>query len=67
MPRRCTCCGALGARLLQAATDLDSNEDYQVYADPAGHPFCIGWGHPTYRQVAAFLAGRQGPTTPHTG
>ena len=36
---------ALGARLLQAADDLTAAEGYQVYADPAGHPFCIGWGH----------------------
>jgi len=36
---------ALGARLLQPADDLTSAEGYQVYADPAGHPFCIGWGH----------------------
>lgn len=36
---------SLGARLLQAADDLDADEGHQVYADPAGHPFCIGWGH----------------------
>ncbi len=36
---------ALGARLLQAADDLSAAEGHQVYADPAGHPFCIGWGH----------------------
>ena len=36
---------ALGARLLQPADDLSSPEGHQVYADPAGHPFCIGWGH----------------------
>jgi hypothetical protein len=36
---------ALGARLLQAADDLTADEGHQVYADPAGHPFCIGWGH----------------------
>ena len=35
---------ALGARLLQAG-DLSADEGHQVYADPAGHPFCIGWGH----------------------
>jgi uncharacterized glyoxalase superfamily protein PhnB len=34
----------LGARLLQPASDLDSAEGYQVYADPAGHPFCLCWG-----------------------
>lgn len=33
---------ALGARLLQAG-DFSAAEGHQVYADPAGHPFCIGW------------------------
>ena len=45
---------ALGARLLKAADDLTAAQGHQVYADPAGHPFCIGWGHPddeTIRQV----------------
>jgi hypothetical protein len=37
---------ALGARLLQPAADLTAPEGHQVYADPAGHPFCLGWGHP---------------------
>lgn len=36
---------ALGARLLQSFPDLDAPEGFQVYADPAGHPFCLGWGH----------------------
>jgi catechol 2,3-dioxygenase-like lactoylglutathione lyase family enzyme len=35
---------ALGARLLKPARDLDSSEGFQVYADPAGHPFCLCWG-----------------------
>lgn len=52
---------ALGARLLQAAPDLDSDEGHQVYADPAGHPFCIGWGHPSHEALAAFVADRLGP------
>ena len=34
---------ALGARLLQAADDLDAAEGFQVYVDPAGHPFCLCW------------------------
>jgi len=34
---------AAGARLLQAADDLDAEEGFQVYADPAGHPFCLCW------------------------
>lgn len=35
---------SLGARLLKEADDLDSAAGYQVYADPAGHPFCLCWG-----------------------
>ncbi|GII99703.1 hypothetical protein CLV28_1166 [Sediminihabitans luteus] len=34
---------ALGARLLQAA-DTSTPRGFQVYADPAGHPFCLCWG-----------------------
>jgi predicted enzyme related to lactoylglutathione lyase len=34
---------ALGARLLQPADDLDAAGGWQVYADPAGHPFCLCW------------------------
>jgi predicted enzyme related to lactoylglutathione lyase len=34
----------LGATLLQAATDLQAGSGYRVYADPAGHPFCLCWG-----------------------
>lgn len=33
----------LGARLLKAADDLTADEGFQVYADPAGHPFCLCW------------------------
>ena len=35
---------ALGARLLKPADDLEAVEGFQVYADPAGHPFCLCWG-----------------------
>ena len=35
---------ALGARLLKAADNLAADSGYQVYADPAGHPFCLCWG-----------------------
>jgi catechol 2,3-dioxygenase-like lactoylglutathione lyase family enzyme len=35
---------SLGARLLKAADDPDAPEGFQVYADPAGHPFCLCWG-----------------------
>ncbi len=34
---------ALGARLLQAADDIEADAGFQVYADPAGHPFCLCW------------------------
>jgi catechol 2,3-dioxygenase-like lactoylglutathione lyase family enzyme len=46
---------ALGARLLKPAADLDADEGHQVYADPAGHPFCIGWGHPSREALAALV------------
>jgi catechol 2,3-dioxygenase-like lactoylglutathione lyase family enzyme len=48
----------LGARLLRPAPDLEAAEGHQVYADPAGHPFCIGWGHPSPAKLAAFVAER---------
>ena len=35
---------SLGARLLQPADGLDAADGFQVYADPAGHPFCLCWG-----------------------
>jgi predicted enzyme related to lactoylglutathione lyase len=34
---------SLGARLLKPAEDSESAEGFQVYADPAGHPFCLCW------------------------
>ncbi|HEV7145608.1 MAG TPA: VOC family protein [Pedococcus sp.] len=49
----------LGARVLQS-DDLARNEGHQVYADPAGHPFCIGWGHPSHEALAAFVKERLG-------
>jgi predicted enzyme related to lactoylglutathione lyase len=33
-----------GASLLQPADDLSSKSGFQVYTDPAGHPFCLCWG-----------------------
>ena len=36
----------LGARTLRAVGDVADQEGHHVLADPAGHPFCIGWGHP---------------------
>ena len=35
---------SLGATLLKPADDPDAQEGFQVYADPAGHPFCLCWG-----------------------
>jgi predicted enzyme related to lactoylglutathione lyase len=34
---------ALGATLLKAAEGGDEPDDFEVYADPAGHPFCLCW------------------------
>ncbi len=34
---------SLGARLLKPADDPEAAEGFQVYADPAGHPFCLCW------------------------
>jgi len=45
----------LGAQMLQESDSKDADEGFQVYADPAGHPFCIGWGQPTAEQLAKFL------------
>jgi catechol 2,3-dioxygenase-like lactoylglutathione lyase family enzyme len=36
---------SLGARLLKPADNLEAAEGFQVYADPAGHPFCLCWGN----------------------
>ena len=49
---------ALGARLLQSAPDLTAEEGHQVYADPAGHPFCLGWGHPSADELSDFVSQR---------
>lgn len=34
---------ALGAELLKEASDTAEPDNFQVYADPAGHPFCLCW------------------------
>ena len=44
----------LGATVLQDG-DLNADEGHIVYADPAGHPFCIGWGQPDEAQLRHFL------------
>lgn len=46
---------ALGARVLKEAADLAADEGYQVYADPAGHPFCLGWGQPSEDAVRRYV------------
>lgn len=33
----------LGATVLQPAAETDDPDNFQVYADPAGHPFCLCW------------------------
>ena len=33
---------SLGAKVLKPA-EVDSADNFQVYADPAGHPFCLCW------------------------
>ena len=34
---------SLGARLLKPAEDGGDPDRFAVYADPAGHPFCLCW------------------------
>ncbi|HET6791308.1 MAG TPA: VOC family protein, partial [Actinomycetota bacterium] len=34
---------SLGAKVLKPAAEVDSADNFQVYADPAGHPFCLCW------------------------
>lgn len=35
---------ALGATPLTELQDFSTPDGFQVYADPAGHPFCLCWG-----------------------
>ena len=35
---------SLGAKVLKPAEDEDTPDAFQVYADPAGHPFCLFTG-----------------------
>ena len=48
----------LGARVLERNGDPGDPGGHHVFADPAGHPFCIGWGHPTEAELRAFLSGQ---------
>lgn len=34
---------ALGGRVLQPPSGAESGDDFCVYADPSGHPFCLCW------------------------
>jgi predicted enzyme related to lactoylglutathione lyase len=34
---------SLGAKVLKEVEDGDSPDSFRVYADPAGHPFCLCW------------------------
>jgi predicted enzyme related to lactoylglutathione lyase len=34
---------ALGATVLKPAGESTEPDNFQVYADPAGHPFCLCW------------------------
>jgi catechol 2,3-dioxygenase-like lactoylglutathione lyase family enzyme len=34
---------SLGATVLKPAARGGTPDDFQVYADPAGHPFCLCW------------------------
>ena len=38
---------SLGARELPYADEADADENFRVYADPAGHPFCLCWVQPS--------------------
>lgn len=49
---------SLGARLLKEG-DLSAAEGYQVYADPAGHPFCLGWGQPDEAAVRRYVESKR--------
>ena len=40
LPRACS---GVGARLLQPAADPTAQDEFIVYADRAGHPFCLCW------------------------
>ncbi len=34
---------SLGATVLKPAPDVTTPDNFQVYSDPAGHPFCLCW------------------------
>ncbi len=45
----------LGARPLLTDGDPTDEQGHNVFADPAGHPFCIGWGHPDAETLRQFI------------
>ena len=54
---------SLGAKVLKpAAADVDSVDNFQVYADPAGHPFCLCWVQGREQRQPELLD----PVIPHT-
>ena len=53
---------ALGARLLKAADDLTAAQGHRVYADPAGHPFCLGWGQPDDDAIRRYVRDHATPS-----
>ena len=50
---------AAGVRLLRAVDDADEHGGFRVYADPAGHPFCLCWGPPPLGTSPAAPMGRR--------
>lgn len=56
-----------GARLLQVGDGSDERGGFHVYADPAGHPFCLCWGPPPLGELAATHLGHRVPEQEATG
>ena len=48
---------AVGARRTATTAAVPAGKTWRVYADPAGHPFCLGWGHPDADTVRRILRG----------
>jgi hypothetical protein len=51
---------ALGARLLYEEP-FTNTDGFNVYADPAGHPFCLCWGQPSDHELRRRYLGEQPP------
>lgn len=47
---------SLGAHVLQPPSSADVADGFQVYADPAGHPFCLCWGPPDEDAIRRHVA-----------